>query len=515
MPKFIGDWIQAFELFWCKAPALLYALFFYFGILAAITTSWCWLIPAAMLIWPLCFWKNRSSSLYLRLLLSLGIFLGAYFSVSNRVVFPPESCDYLQGSAVIEVEDVTQGIRFGTPFWKYRLSIVLFVPHNSNITIKNIPCDMTWKDFTTRPHAGFCYELEGTLKKVKDSKYVFSPAKSASFTQKKSRFSLVELRVKAKMFFKKFVRRYLPPTEARTFLEGLLSGDFHDQFLANNLRRFGLTHIMVVSGFHFSLLAAFIGFLLKGIAPRKPAIFGLLLAATLYLLFIGAAPSVMRAWVAIACVLLAKLTERKTGGLNALGVGLLVVLCYDPTYCMSLGFQLSFLATGAILLFYSLCDRFLLRLFPVRSVSFVSQLPICDQVIYFLLVFFRKTWALSIAVQFLMLPMCLYAFQSVPLLGIVYNSFFPFLVSICMVLFVLGCLFCWLPYICGPIFQTCHSITDFSLTFVNYLPEVFDINIKIENITDWQLSLYLSIVCFMAIVFLSRKSDAQFLTDSL
>lgn len=491
--------------FWQRHPALLYGLFFYLGVQLALMPSWYCIVPLLSLIVPLSFSKDL-----VRLLFALFIGMGAYFYAHSSIIFPDENHQYLRGKARIEVDDITHKLRFGAPFWKYRLTISSLIDPYHNVVIQNIPCIMNWKDFGKRPTAGGIYEVEGSLKRGKNGHYTFAPSRGAVFHEIGTTFSFVEFRLQAKTAFKTFVRKHLPPSEARGFLEGLVCGEFPDALLAQELRRFGLSHIMVVSGFHFSLLVAVMGFLLKTTVSRKWADGTLFLLATIYLLFVGFSPSVLRAWCSVGLFLLAAFAERKPSGLNSLGVSLMLVLVYDPTLSTSLSFQLSFLATGAILLFYSQCDEFFDRLFPSRSPSFIQSIPAVDQLIYFLMIFFRKAWSLTCAVNILMLPVGLYYFKSISLLGILHNFFFPALVAICMGLFVCACFLSFLPIISDWIFSSVYFLTDFSLTFVKYVPESFDKLLTVENIPPGLLIFYLTTACCVGL-FLKSRFDNEIL----
>jgi len=311
--------------------------------------------------------------------------------------------------------------------------------------------------------------------------------------------------LQAKLKVKTFLRGHLPPTEARTFLEGLFIGQFHDPILADNLRRFGLSHIMVVSGFHFSLIATFGACLLRVFSSWKGRILALAVATTCYLLFIGVTASVMRAWVSVFIVLLGALFERKANGLNSLGLGLIALLVYEPTLCLSLGFQLSFLATAAILFFYPLCDQLLQRPFQTRSASCVLEMPALEQITYLLMIFFRKAWALGIAVNIVMVPMGFYVFGTFPLMSLLYNSFFPFLTAICLFLLCLSCLFFWVPVVADGLFWLCHFVTESMLTTVSYMPRSLDVMVTTSEVSHMAIVLYLSLALFFAVWQHSRQ----------
>lgn len=479
-------------IFWQRHPALFYALFVYLGTCFA-------LHPTPHLFIPLVFLLYRVQ--WQKVVIALLICTGAYLLSEARIQYPPVDKEIISGTALVEITDVTQKVRYGAPCVKMQLKI-----HRLGDCVQNITCNMVWKQLETRPKSGFLYEVPGTLKCMQEEQFVFTPAKGALWLKKENLFSLVEVRLKAKMAFKKFLRGYLKPGEARSFLEGLTTGEFNDPILAQNLRRFGLQHIMVVSGFHFSLLAACMAFVLRLTLSWKASLIVLLAGICSYLLFLGAAPSVMRAFISIAALLVGKLFERQANGLNSLGIALAALTLYEPTFCFHLGFQLSFLATGAILLFYPLFDALLTHCFPKRSSSQVLVMTRSDQIGYLLLLFFRKSWALGLAVHLLMFPMCIYSFHTFPLMGIVYNSFFPFLVGICLFLLFCACLLSFLPFVGMLLFSFCSFLTEMTLTFVSYAPPSFDKTISFDDISLWALIFYLSLISFLGMYMYEKKS---------
>jgi len=482
--------------FWQRHPALFYGLFVYLGACFAFHPTPSLLIPIVLLLYQIK-WQKA--------VLALLICLAAYLFSQLRVQYPAGDQELISGTALVEITDVSQKVRYGAPCVKMKLKI-----HHLGDCVKNITCSMTWKDLATRPQSGFLYEVKGTLKRVQEEYYLFTPAKNAVWLKKESSFSLVEARLKAKMAFKKFLRGHLPPGEARSFLEGLSTGEFNDPILAENLRRFGLQHIMVVSGFHFSLLAACMALVLRIFFSWKISLILLLVVTSGYLLFLGAAPSVMRAFISVALLLVGKLLERQANGLNSLGMALAALIVYEPAFCFHLGFQLSFLATGAILLFYPLCDAFFVRFLPKRSTSAVLSMTHLDQIGYLFLVFFRKSWALGLAVNLLLFPMCLFAFHTFPLMGIIYNSFFPFLVGICLFLLFCACLLSFLPLVGALLFSLCHAFTEMTLTWVSYAPASFDKMLRVDEFSPWALILYLSLICFLGIyIYEKKKRDAE------
>lgn len=132
-------------------------------------------------------------------------------------------------------------------------------------------------------------------------------------------------------------------------LPGLVLGDTSTvpDDLTDAARTTGLTHLLAVSGSHFSVVCGLVVVALRGAGPRVAAVGGLVTMAALVLL-VGPQPSVVRAAVMAAVAMLALLTGRVRTALPALFTAVLVLILLDPTLALSFGFALSVLATGAL-----------------------------------------------------------------------------------------------------------------------------------------------------------------------
>lgn len=111
----------------------------------------------------------------------------------------------------------------------------------------------------------------------------------------------------------------------------------------------GVFHVLAVSGLHVGLvtMACFSLLSLFGI-PRK-IICGITIGFVLiYAGIVGFRTSVIRASLIIGLYLFAQIIDRDSDILNLLGVAALIILLINPTMLWDVGFQLTFLATAAI-----------------------------------------------------------------------------------------------------------------------------------------------------------------------
>ena len=125
------------------------------------------------------------------------------------------------------------------------------------------------------------------------------------------------------------------------FAQALLLGDttLLDYETDTALKISGIRHIVAVSGLHVMLLYS----LLSNLALRRRFLTAMLVLPTLvvFAAMAGFTPSVTRACIMVALMVLASLLDRDYDSLTALGFAVLVMLGVNPFTVTSLSFQLS------------------------------------------------------------------------------------------------------------------------------------------------------------------------------
>ncbi len=157
----------------------------------------------------------------------------------------------------------------------------------------------------------------------------------------------------------------LLPSDQASLLVAIILGErsgiprwINEAFLGS-----GTYHILAISGLNVSLLAGALFFLLK--AARVPLRLSALLSMgliTFYAALAGGSPSVVRAAVMTDVYLLGLILDREADSLNTLALSAIGLLLWQPLFLFDVGFQLTFVATGAILV---AVDRLPLASLPV------------------------------------------------------------------------------------------------------------------------------------------------------
>jgi competence protein ComEC len=141
--------------------------------------------------------------------------------------------------------------------------------------------------------------------------------------------------------------------KAGALIPGLVLGDtsLQSQSFITQMRRVGLSHLTAVSGANFAMVATFLfwllQFLIKGLRNRLWVV-GIILF--LFIFLVRPTPSVLRAAVMSAVVILAKYFGERSFGIPSLSAAIMFLLLLDPIQSTDPGFALSVLATAGILL---------------------------------------------------------------------------------------------------------------------------------------------------------------------
>lgn len=143
------------------------------------------------------------------------------------------------------------------------------------------------------------------------------------------------------------------PQPESGLLEGILLGNDNNLPAATGqaYQDTGTAHIIAISGFNMAILAAIFSALFAKLTNRYwslPLTAGVL---TVYALFVGGSPSVVRAAIMAVVTFGGHLIGRKNNGLNALGLSAGVMCLLNPQLPWDVSFQLSFMATLGLVLF--------------------------------------------------------------------------------------------------------------------------------------------------------------------
>lgn len=166
----------------------------------------------------------------------------------------------------------------------------------------------------------------------------------------------------------------------------------------------GISHILAVSGLHIGVLVSIIWFALRKLKINdyiKLVIFATILVFYSYLCSFS--PSVCRASIMAFVLAICRVNRLEYDITNSLGFAGFVILLFNPMNLFSVSFQLSFMCIFAIITVAPLIRNCLNK---IKCPKVLSQ-----------------ALAISIAVNIVILPVCMNIFSEVSLLGIIANIF--------------------------------------------------------------------------------------------
>lgn len=392
-----------FSDFWQRYPAFFYGLFL--SLIALVAFGY---YDALFVLAFLFLFVTKRQKITICLLFAIG------FPCINYSYHFPSSSEVV-GTGNFTIKEVKKARRG----WIYKGKLHSFIPQNSPHSIaKNVPCTLYSSSYLPSDQD---YSVNGLLKEIYGKHYTIK-TKEQWDTLKPHR-SLASWRYQAKQDLSVHLKKAIPYQKAASFLAGLATGQLSDLVLLKEFEKKGLSHLLAISGFHFAVLALSCHVLLRLLFKPKMISVLLILILTAYFLFIGNAASVQRAYVIALLFLLSQLFERDTSGLNSLGIALLLAFCLDPLTISNAGFQLSYMATFAILLLLKPIQNAISTLFPS------NLLP---------LRWTKEAFALCFAIYSGIGPLLLIHFHKFPLHGFFYNLFFPFLVTISFILLIVS-----------------------------------------------------------------------------
>lgn len=134
----------------------------------------------------------------------------------------------------------------------------------------------------------------------------------------------------------------------------------------------GIAHVLALSGLHVGIIALIVWILLfplDYLRQQKLRLVLTLVSIALFAVFTGLSPSVVRSAVMIGFAFASVMFSRRSVPLNSLCMAALAILVFSPSALYSVGFQLSFITVGAILLAGRVPKAFQSRLKAVNYIT--------------------------------------------------------------------------------------------------------------------------------------------------
>ncbi|WP_017755852.1 DNA internalization-related competence protein ComEC/Rec2 [Calidifontibacillus oryziterrae] len=242
----------------------------------------------------------------------------------------------------------------------------------------------------------------------------------------------------------------------------------------DHFQKFGIIHLLAISGLHVGLVVAASYYVLIRIGVTREDSFNiLLLSLPLYIVITGAAPSVVRACLMTLLFLLSLKFKAKISPLDALSLAFLIMIAINPYYIFEIGFQLSFLVSFALIV----SAAFIFSLYESR----IQQLL-----------------AVTMVAQLVSVPLLLYYFYEISLLSLPLNIIFvPFISLIILPLsFIAYFAYILFEPIGVIITMALAVILDASYFFLEVVDNYVPLTLRFGKPRVWLLALYYGVIIF-------------------
>lgn len=211
--------------------------------------------------------------------------------------------------------------------------------------------------------------------------------------------------------------KYLGLDRAKGLLQAMMLGDEInlDEDLRQAYADTGIVHIIAISGGNITVFFMVVAFLLGWIRHRKYTWIKYAVALPIiwfYVLMAGAQPSAMRAAVMFSILAFGTMLQKNKNGLNQLMAAAFALLCSEPAWLFSIGFQLSFIAVLSILLFY----KPVYNLLPITGRKVEPGGNKLKHIAFSIGDNFGSVVSMSIAAELLVAPVVMYYFHTYPLM---------------------------------------------------------------------------------------------------
>lgn len=293
-------------------------------------------------------------------------------------------------------------------------------------------------------------------------------------TLEKSESGTESLVISARDFFAKRIETQLPEREAKLGMSYLLGmkGEIDDD-LAENLRTVGLTHIVVASGAHLSILVE----IARKIFGKISRFSGLLFSVLFILFFmcmVGWTPSILRAGVMAILTLISWYVGRKIKPWRMILIVMAFTLILDPTFLTNIGWLLSFASYTGIMMLGPAITKFF---YGFKKPGFIASVILT-----------------TIAATLMTLPITLYYFGQISLISVIANLIILPTLPYAMGLTFFAGVFAGFPGIEVVFSFLAEKILSFHISTVEFFGSMEQFLIKIEPYNPRVFLLYLIIL---------------------
>ncbi len=237
-------------------------------------------------------------------------------------------------------------------------------------------------------------------------------------------------------------------------------------------QRLGISHILAVSGMHFSVIVGGLDLLLRALTvPKKKKNVILMLFALFFAGVCGFSASVLRALIMFCIYYLAELFGEKSDPLTSLLLAVGLIVSVNPWSVYDAGLWLSFFSTLGILLVMPSLQSFLHRESPKLPVLRLGK-RVCDALC--------TLTVMNLTALFFTMPVTYFLFGSISLLSPLANLIFIPLTELILYLLILLTLTGFIPFVAPLLGAFCRILIEAADGLAQMLSDLRGIVISIR-----------------------------------
>lgn len=275
-------------------------------------------------------------------------------------------------------------------------------------------------------------------------------------------------------WFAERIEGQLPERESKlgmSYLLGMKSG--LDKELSENLKTVGLTHIVVASGAHLSILVEIARKIFGKISRFSGLLFSILFIL-FFMCMVGWTPSILRAGIMAILTLASWYVGRKVAAWRMILLVMAFTLMINPTFLTNLGWLLSFASYAGIMLLGPAITKFF---YGTKKPGFIASVILT-----------------TIAATLMTLPITLYYFGQVSIISLAANLIILPTLPYAMGLTFFAGVFAGVPGVEIVFSFLAEKILSFHIATVEFFGSMEQFLIKIEPYNVWVFLLYLVIL---------------------
>lgn len=253
----------------------------------------------------------------------------------------------------------------------------------------------------------------------------------------------------------------------------IILGDVNylDDELYDNIKAIGLAHIFAVSGTHIVIMYVFLLNAFKFIFSRRTSWILSWCIIWFYGFLIGFPLSIMRALVMFTLLFGSEVLYRKYNSFNSIGLAALILAIYNPFWIFDAGFLLSFSAALSFIIYNKYIK-------PENNIL--------------------KNLYMYLFLQIFTLPVIVYYFNFVPVMGVLYNLF---LLPVFTVIIIFGFILLLLNSLLPVLLILPFKIFDYILYSIRYIIDISD-KFAFNGLFAPTMSLCHIIFFYIALIFM-------------